>query len=298
MSPTRHNLTRRSLLGAGAAAPLALVAEGATASAARFGVSLSNPSSCSSGPRRGRKALRQAQGERASKDRDRARWTRTLASPTGARRRGSRRSRRRSGRFRPSGGNGRRWSHWRRNSAGSIRSASPRSAASSASPRRTSPPLPSSWSSPSPTSPGSSPAANPASKPPPPTPGGSAGAPDPSCAILPKPDSALPAGAVARRRRPTRRHAGPTRQVGAKNRAPHFSGPTRFFCYVSSTRRVEHEETRCRNGGPPGQPGCARDEALPVTGPPLRTGAGGAATAGAPGARNGRLSAPARRRWA
>jgi hypothetical protein len=93
MAAGRHNLTRRALLGAGAAAPLALAAaEGgafASASLPPFGVSFacpepvegSNPSPRSSGGgREGRGGLRQARPERAEGEKARARWSRTLAA--------------------------------------------------------------------------------------------------------------------------------------------------------------------------------------------------------------------------
>lgn len=44
MAAARHNLTRRALLGAGAAAPLALAAPALGSPPSPFGVSLSNPS--------------------------------------------------------------------------------------------------------------------------------------------------------------------------------------------------------------------------------------------------------------
>ncbi|MEA3049947.1 MAG: hypothetical protein QOG84_1783 [Sphingomonadales bacterium] len=77
----RHNLTRRALLGASAALPVAFAAPGAPGPNDPFGLSLSKPPT-SLLPRE-RNALRQAQGERGGGDEPAAlgrRWARTLAA--------------------------------------------------------------------------------------------------------------------------------------------------------------------------------------------------------------------------
>ena len=89
MAPARHNLTRRALLGAGVGA-CALPAAAACGNGAAdpffsFGPGSAGPEpaegSKPSLPSQERRALRQAQGERAAEDRDlRARWSRALAA--------------------------------------------------------------------------------------------------------------------------------------------------------------------------------------------------------------------------
>jgi hypothetical protein len=80
MSPSRHNLTRRALLGAGAALPLAVVAPAAAEDSSPFGLSLSKPGPSSAAEN---EALRQAQRERTEESASlaaRRRWERALAA--------------------------------------------------------------------------------------------------------------------------------------------------------------------------------------------------------------------------
>ncbi|MEA3061349.1 MAG: hypothetical protein QOJ94_1130 [Sphingomonadales bacterium] len=80
MAAGRHNLTRRALLGASAALPVAFAAPGgASVSTDPFGLSLSKSSTSSLSPER--EALRQAQGERGEGAATlRRRWSGTLAA--------------------------------------------------------------------------------------------------------------------------------------------------------------------------------------------------------------------------
>jgi hypothetical protein len=82
MAAGRHNLTRRALLGASAALPVAFAAPGeASVSENPFGLSLSKPHTSLLSQEK--EALRQAQGERGEGDDAgtlRRRWARTLAA--------------------------------------------------------------------------------------------------------------------------------------------------------------------------------------------------------------------------
>jgi hypothetical protein len=81
MAAGRHNLTRRALLGASAALPVAFAAPGAASvSEDPFGLNMSKP--LPSTAIREKEALRQAQGEREGEEAGtlRRRWTRTLAA--------------------------------------------------------------------------------------------------------------------------------------------------------------------------------------------------------------------------
>ena len=82
MAATRHNLSRRAVLGAGVGACVAPLAGPAAAPLPTpFGVGLSNPSPASPPALEGRSALRQAQGERVREDAlCTQRWNRTLAA--------------------------------------------------------------------------------------------------------------------------------------------------------------------------------------------------------------------------